>query len=440
MTIMAPASSSLSWKSWTGLGLLSAALAWFWILPIWNPRGPYLWGHYRFTDVYAGLPVALVTFCVALVLFAPVRSRRPLALRLSVMCVALIVSLAVVDLIYSLVVVGAWRSDYWLDLAHIERRYSVSDAELGFVRKPLIQWRGRNPSVGRIVEYRSDEHGFRNPPGLNRADIAFIGDSYTEAGSVEVPKTFPQRVADEMKITAVNLGRGAYGPQQELIVLERYGLSYQPRVVVWQLFEGNDLADAHNYARWRRNPPPPQKPLLSRYLNNSLLRATLGMTWMPDKSGYPQAKLRYHDGAAAIMPIRYSYYPHEPQEEPLGFEETKTAIEAGHRLCQARGIRLVIVYVPVMARVMEPWLDFASAADRERVFPEGKVSSPLDFGNQLASFCRQLGCTYLDLFTALRSAAATDNRTLYIPNDEHLDTGGHQVVAQAVRQLLAGVE
>jgi hypothetical protein len=49
----------------------------------------------------------------------------------------------------------------------------------------------------------------------------------------------------------VNLGRGAYGPQQELIVLKRYGLAYRPRVVIWQLFEGNDLADARQFSEWK---------------------------------------------------------------------------------------------------------------------------------------------------------------------------------------------
>ena len=52
----------------------------------------------------------------------------------------------------------------------------------------------------------------------------------------------------------INLARGAYGPQQELIVLKRYGLAYEPRFVVWQLFEGNDLVDAEAFAEWKKNP------------------------------------------------------------------------------------------------------------------------------------------------------------------------------------------
>ena len=87
------------------------------------------------------------------------------------------------DITYTLVVTGAWQSDYWLDRGGIPRRYSMPDSELGFVRKPLIEWTGRGRD-GRPVHYRVDEHGFRNAPGLRRAELVFIGDSYTEAGTI----------------------------------------------------------------------------------------------------------------------------------------------------------------------------------------------------------------------------------------------------------------
>ncbi len=116
-------------------------------------------------------------------------------------------------------------------------------------------------------------------------------------------ETFAQRVAAETGMTAVNLGRGAYGPQQELIVLERYGLSYQPRVVVWQLFEGNDLKDVSNFAQWRSTQQPPTKPLLIRYFDNSLLRLPLERTWR-NQSATARATLRYHDGTAQQVVIR----------------------------------------------------------------------------------------------------------------------------------------
>jgi hypothetical protein len=348
---------------------------------------------------------------------------------------ALIVTVVAVDVVYSLGVVGAWRPNYWLDQGHINRRYSTFDPELGFVRKPHIKWRGHAAGIERLADYRTDELGFRNPPGVRRADIVFIGDSFTEAASVEESETFAQRVAAQTGMSVVNLGRGAYGPQQELIVLERYGLSYQPRVVVWQLFEGNDLKDVSNFAEWRNNSQA-TKSLLTRYFDNSLLRLPLERTWQ-SRSVTARANLRYHDGTAQQLVVRYPYLPGQVEESEIEFAEIRKTIEAGYRLCQSRGIQLVIIHVPVMARVMEPWLEFAAAADREKYLPGNNVNEPQDFGNQLAAFCRELGLPYLDLFPALRSRAATDNRKLYVPNDEHLDTQGHEVVAQTLKQFLA---
>lgn len=434
-TTEAPASGALSWRYWICLALLWAATAYLWIWPLWRPLGPYLWGHYRFLYVYFGLPVALITFCATLGGLAPARLRRAVALRLTAACMALIVTVVAVDVVYSLGVVGAWRPDYWLDQGHINRRYSTGDAELGFVRKPHIKWRGHAAGIERLADYRTDEQGFRNPPGIRRADIVFIGDSFTEAASVEEPETFAQRVGAETGMKVINLGRGAYGPQQELIVLERYGLNYQPQVVVWQLFEGNDLKDVGNFVEWRNNPQA-TKPLHLRYFDNSLLRLPLERTWQ-SRSAAARADLRYHDGTAQQLVLRYPYLPDQVEEAEFEFAEIRKTIEAGYRLCQSRGIQLVIVHVPVMVRVMEPWLEFISAADREKYLPGESVSESSDFGAQLAAFCRQLGCPYIDLFPALRSRAATDNRKLYIPNDEHLDTQGHEVVAQTVKQFLA---
>ena len=87
-----------------------------------------------------------------------------------------------------------------------------------------------------------------------------------------------RRVAQSTGLSVINLARGAYGPQQELIVLKRYGLSYEPRVVVWQLFEGNDLADAEAFVEWKKNPEQVVTSLKDRYLDNSLLHQLLTNT------------------------------------------------------------------------------------------------------------------------------------------------------------------
>ncbi|MDZ4859315.1 MAG: SGNH/GDSL hydrolase family protein [Candidatus Hydrogenedentes bacterium] len=125
-------------------------------------------------------------------------------------------------------------------------QWTEPDQLLGFVRIPGTKWRRKAypDRFAPVVSYETDANGFRNPPGINAADIAFIGDSFTEGATAPFENTFPRLVEAKLGTRVINLGRYSYGPPQELAVLWKYGLSYQPKTVVWVLFEGNDLADS----------------------------------------------------------------------------------------------------------------------------------------------------------------------------------------------------
>jgi hypothetical protein len=281
-----------------------------------------------------------------------------------------------------------------------------------------------------MVEYRTDRNGFRNSGEQERADIVFIGDSFTESATVAEEDTFVRRVAESTGLSAVNLGRGAYGPQQELIVLERYGLAYEPRYVVWQLFEGNDLGDAEAFANWKKDPDYVRTSLRDRYFDNSLLNEWLTNTREQEVVG-PMATLRYHDGTTRRVGVRYPYEPDQPSTMHLGMTETLRAIEAGQQLCESRGIELLVVVVPTMVRVMAPQISFDRVEDQKRYLPELQAE-PKDFSRTIEEECNRAGCKFVDALEAFRETAAKDSRPIYIPNNEHLDVGGHDVMAKIV--------
>ena len=432
-----------SWRSSLAGVLLAGAFLYFWILPLFRPRGDYLWGHYRLKDIYAGIPIALAVVCAILVLVVPARYRRWLSLRLVTVTIALLLGLAVCDAGYAFAVMGIGRPNFWLDQAHISRRYSIADAELGFVRKPGVSWRGYVPDLNRTVEYRTDENGFRNSVKPQQADIVFIGDSYTEAAQVDEGDTFVRRVAQLTGLSVVNLARGAYGPQQELIVLQRYGPTFKPRVVVWQLFEGNDLYDAEEFAEWKKNPHQVNTSLMERYFDNSLLTELLTTTRRLE-SGGTMVTLRYHDGTSRRVSLRYPFEPDQLSTLHTGMTETLSALEAGQRLCESQGIRLLVVVVPMMVRVLAPDISFDNQEDRMRFLPELREGQK-DLGRTIQEFCDRSGCTFVDGFEALQRAAAAGSRNLYIPGDEHFDIEGHNVMAQTIvdslkSENLAGIK
>lgn len=421
-------------KIWVGLALLAAAFSYIWLLPLVRPRGELLWGYYRIKDLLIGIPIGLATLCAIVILVVSARHRRSLALRLTLICISAVTVLFISDIVFAFGIMGAWRSNYYLDKAFIPRKYSQADDELGFVRKPRVSWRQYNSDTNRVVDYQTDENGFRNPPGVTRADVVFIGDSYTEGAQVSEDETFVRRVATLSGLSVQNLGRSVYGPQQELIVLRKYALAYRPRVVVWQLFEGNDLRDAAVFAEWRKNPYQ-RTSLTQRYLSNSLLVA-----WLYKTERLPQTVSTIHwrvsDGTVRPLELRYKYDPDDPGKKPQGLAETTQAIQTGSQLCQSQGIKLVILFVPTMVRVMEPYIVFDRAEDRAKSVPNGGVTTDKDFSGRMAELCRQLGCTFIDGLTPLSQAAAPDNRNLFIPGDEHFDVRGHEVIAKEIVKRL----
>lgn len=346
--------------------------------------------------------------------------------RVAVVSAATAIAIATCDAAYVIGIRGAWRSTRWEDQLRVNPAYNRSDPELGYVRKAKIGWSGQASKDTYFVNYRTDERGFRNQPGVRRADVVFIGDSYTEGAQVPEEDTFPRQFQRATGLSVINLGLGGYGPQQELAVLRRYGLPCQPKVVVWQMCEGNDLGDARHYVEWQRDPDRNPVPRLKRYLAASLaLRPFTRMAQPP----MPRQTLRYTDGGQATLTVRGRYLPEQPARYPGALAETERALESAYRLCQARDIRMVVIFVPIMARVMKPYLTFANERDAEHHLPGGLTDTDDDFDSQMARFFKRIDCPFINLAEPLRETAMRDNRGLFLLNDEHFDRGGHRVVA-----------
>src|SRR6185369_11374903 len=139
--------------------------------------------------------------------------------------------------------------------------------ELLITRPPHLFWRGSSRGdlalerddvdpFARTITFQTDRDGFRNSRDIDTAEIVFIGDSFTEAGNVLEEETFVRQTERITGKTVRNLGRAAYSPFVELIVLNHYALPCQPRIVVWQISEMNDLWEEVLYKRWNETGRP----------------------------------------------------------------------------------------------------------------------------------------------------------------------------------------
>ena len=133
-----------------------------------------------------------------------------------------------------------------------EQQHYVSDADLGFRHTPNARGSGRLRSDVEVacglpasradrVTVTYDPRGYRNVATLTRADIVLIGDSYVEGAYVSDDEVVSGFLQARLRRPVANLGVAGYGTAQELIVLERDALPFEPRVVIWFFFEGNDL-------------------------------------------------------------------------------------------------------------------------------------------------------------------------------------------------------
>ena len=185
---------------------------------------------------------------------ASIRDRRQKAVRFIAFTASVSLALGIVEAI-SL----SWKIDYRPIVGRSMRPWqnpiNLLDPQLIHARGMFTRGNLRSlvdrqeTSIVRPYDVRFDHNGFRNENESVRADCIVIGDSFVEGFHVLSEELHTTQVAESTGLEVVNLGRAGYGPQQELIVLERYGLSLRPKLCLWVFFEGNDLADVWEYEK-----------------------------------------------------------------------------------------------------------------------------------------------------------------------------------------------
>lgn len=103
------------------------------------------------------------------------------------------------------------------------------------------------PNPARKVAVQYDKNGFRNSHEIREPDLVVIGDSYIEGYLTSEANLLTSILADLQGKPVANLGHAGYGPQQELVVLKRFGLPLKPKTIIWAFFEGNDFIDTEGY-------------------------------------------------------------------------------------------------------------------------------------------------------------------------------------------------
>lgn len=359
----------------------------------------------------------------------------------------------------SLMILGAIESTValgWIDFRdvfniplglpwkHPKNRF---DHELITLHRPGRAFSGALPGalVGQLgistsrtypVEVVYDERGFRNSPGREIADVALIGDSFIEGVLVNDDALVSTRLESMLGVPVLNLGHIAYGPQQELVVLRRFALPARPRVVVWALFEGNDVVPGFaRYERYRRDPQAYLKAY-DDFVDRSFSRnALFALTRLLARDGPTTEKARAWS-AVLLTPgegngertfFESPSRPLNPDEEG-SMTGTLEVLREAVETCSANNIRFLLALCPTKYRVY-----------RDRCAPDANSPvrdwTPSDIPHRLETWTKARRVEYLDLTEALSSAAAAGG-LVYFLDDPHWTPAGHDAAAAAIADRL----
>lgn len=318
------------------------------------------------------------------------------------------------------------------------------DPELSFRRRPFDHWEGRPASdiergssmpssLADPISFTYDEWGYRNAVSRTESDIVLIGDSYIEGAHVSDDQTVARRLEERLGRAVQNLGVAGYGSKQQLIVLQKDAVRFDPEVIVWFFFEGNDLYDDETF----ENSFPEgamdisdHREGMARYdswKKRSFLNAVVRRLriW-----SYPVVPSRPAYTARLMVPgqeqqrVSFADYAGVPWDEWVQgrWQSSQETLRTAITFSRQNGTEIILVFVPIKYRVYAPFVEFGETSRAN-----DWALWPLD--REFLAFCRDAGVECMSLTDAFSADVARGGMP-YWPTDTHWSPAGHVLVAE----------
>ncbi|MEW5960200.1 MAG: SGNH/GDSL hydrolase family protein [Chloroflexota bacterium] len=322
-----------------------------------------------------------------------------------------------------------------------------------------------------------DKNGFCNPPAeaaATQVEIITLGDSFTWCHAVDPQAAWAGQLARLTGRPVYNLGLGGIGPYEYIQLLKKFGLPRSPRLVIMNIYEGNDLRDVARYYYHRlyhqddepvtaAAPTPPAGVAVdgAGWLGNysyayNLALATKRYWAESDPAPAPITGAAGSDSPSKAENFRYRLvFPTQTVEFNPDNADTDE-IEYARQLYQQE------LKFEVLAALRQPLEEFVTLARQEKFIPvvtytpsaytayeavvafeDPALAEVMPWFSRrqrdfLAGQAQELGYTFIDLTPALQAAAHARGASelLYYRYDLHLTVAGHAVVAETLGQTL----
>jgi hypothetical protein len=303
------------------------------------------------------------------------------------------------------------------------------------------------PQYGHDVSFnsvgmRDREHVVEKPAGVFR--VLLLGDSFMEALQVPFEASLPSLLERGLaqrtgrRIEVVNAGVSGWGTDDELRYLTRYGLRYQPDLLVVAMTLHNDISD-NLRQEWHtvRDGALVEQPLVPmsamRYRITQLkafiaTRFELYQLWRKVRHGGEIRQI----GRQLTSHVVQLFQEPTPDKVAFGLELTDHLLAAIRDTARVSGGRVVVVLLPLKYQLSDS--TFARFVQSAGVPPqEMKIGRPQQMVTRIAD---SLGVPVIDLLPRFRQWTADSTAPLYLDWDGHWNEAGHRLATEVVTQGL----
>lgn len=299
-------------------------------------------------------------------------------------------------------------------------------------------------AAGATETTRLDAKGFCNPPAkAERAivDVVVLGDSFVYCTGVEATDTSTSYLEEISHLTTYNMGIGRIGLYEYIELLRHFGLALKPRVVILNIYEGNDLRDAIRYQKFlqsgrdRRATENAIEDTLSYSYAISLVYASSEwllhdqIMWLLDSDRNTNYRYTARSQGATI-PLNMSNrdrgevrLARNLKEGEVSLELWAAPLEAFKDLAASHGFIGIVSYTPSMHTAYADTAVFEDPMSGELVGIMSQMQR-----DWLTKKSAELGLIYVDLTPAFQKAAHEGPLT-HFPANVHLTPYGHRVSA-----------
>lgn len=310
---------------------------------------------------------------------------------------------------------------------------AVIRASLELHRRPVPEVYRDEP----VIEVRHDRWGFREEEGWEDWEIAVVGDSFTELGTVAWEDLFTTRLARRLGCRVRNLGVSGTGPLTHLHYLRAYGDAPSLRQVVVVFYEGNDLEDMareeEDLDRFRATGERPDRrivPQTSLLVGMVEVARGLGRGSLP---GIEREPVHRYLSAAGPVPVHLTgVLPRDrrlPEDVVARLERFLGEYGVWAR---ERGVAAWVAYMPSKARVLHGRVEY------DRWKPQGREPWwPEELPGLVEAACGRHGVGFVDLTPGLVETSLEHGGLLFNPLEEvHLNAAGSIRVAGLLAEQL----